>query len=76
MKLRLLFLLIAAALAGMLPSCATRKTTTTAPDGTVTVTEESAPAIKDDTKAFATDVFWAFAPRQRPVHETTVQPTK
>lgn len=58
--------------------CATTSTTVRAPDGTVTTVEESKPAIKDDTKQFAADVFWAFAPRQRPAREeeTAVKPEK
>lgn len=75
MKPTLIYKLLAIALSLQLCSCATSKKTVTAPDGTVTVTEESAPAIKDDTKQFAADVFWAFAPRQRP-ERARVEPSK
>lgn len=76
MKPTIIFKLLALAFALLLPSCATESVTETKPDGTVTVTNKSAPAIKDNTKEFIADVVWAWSPRQRPVHPQAIEPAK
>jgi hypothetical protein len=71
MKLRLLFILVAAALASVQTSCMTEYTKVTAPDGTVT--ESKHQRIEDGVLPFAGRVIEAYSPRRLP---DRVTPTK
>lgn len=71
---KLLALLAAVVLPASLVGCATTTETRYHADGSKSVIESTAPAIKQDTKQFAADLIWAFVPRQRPVHPEKEEP--